>query len=191
VRTFAARTLGAVLSLAALAAAGEASAAAGEDEWQASLRLGAGTINVDGRSPFGAVVGGDVEYGFTDAWAVHLSATVGFHPVDADTKAMLPGGTLRTTTALLGVTYTFDVLRLVPYIETGIGILNLSGAVMRPGTAFSAELGLGADYLLTKRWVVGGILQYQFTPADLFGSATDFGGTSYYFALCARVSRLF
>jgi hypothetical protein len=180
-----------MLALAALAAAGDAWAAAGEDEWQGSLRLGLGAINVDGRSPFGAIVGGDVEYGFTDAWAAHLSATIGFHPVDANTKQMLPGGTLRATTALLGVTYTFDVLRLVPYIETGLGLMNLSGAVVRPGTTLSAELGVGADYLLTKRWVLGGILQYQFTPLELIGSASDFGGTSYYFALCARLSRLF
>jgi len=191
VRTLAARALGAVLVLTALAAAGDAAAAAGEDEWQASLRLGLGTIHVDGRSPFGAIVGGDVEYGITDAWAAHLSATIGFHPVDADSKQMTPGGTLRATTAILGVTYTFDVLRLVPYIETGVGMMNLGGAVVHPGTSLSAELGLGADYLLTKRWVLGGILQYQFTPIELFGSAMDFGGTSYYFALCARLSRLF
>ncbi len=76
----------------------------------------------------------------------------------------LPGGTVRTTSALLGVTYTFDVLRLVPYIQTGVGVINFGGAVVNSGTAFDAELGLGADYLLTRRWAVGGVLQYQFTP---------------------------
>jgi hypothetical protein len=45
--------------------------------------------------------------------------------------------------------------------------------------------------LLTRRWAVGGVLQYQFTPAQLFGSPMDFGGTSFYFSASARVSWLF
>ncbi len=44
---------------------------------------------------------------------------------------------------------------------------------------------------MTHRWSVGGVLQYQVTPAQLFGSPMDFGGTSFYFALSARISRLF
>jgi opacity protein-like surface antigen len=185
------------VAVAWLAAARGASAAAGEEEWQVSVRAGVGALDVDGRSPFGGAFGVDVEYGFTDAWAARLSATVGFNPVDAQKMDMeknipaLPGGTVRTTAAVVGVTYTFDVLRLVPYIETGIGVLNFAGAVTKPTTTLSAELGLGADYLVTKRWAVGGILQYQFTPIELFGSAMDFGGTSYDFVLSVRLSRLF
>jgi hypothetical protein len=168
-----------------------AHAAAGEDEWQLSARLGLGDVHVDGRSPLGALAGADLEYGFSDAWAARLSVGSGFHPVDADVKNHLPGGTARTTFALVGVTYTFDVLRLVPYIQTGIGVINFGGAVAKPGTAFDAELGLGADYLVTRRWAVGGVLQYQFTPAQLFGSPMDFGGTSFYFSASARISWLF
>ena len=175
--------------LAAGAAAAEA--APGEDEWQLSARLGLGDLDIDGRKPLGALGGADLEYGFTDAWAARLSLGSGFHPVDSDMKNHLPGGTVRTTFALVGVTYTFDVLRLVPFLQTGIGVINIGGATVKPGTAFDAELGLGADYLLTKRWAVGGVLQYQFTPAQLFGSPMDFGGTSFYFALAARISWLF
>src|SRR4051794_27255254 len=60
-----------------------AAASAGEQEWQVSIRAGIGTVDADGRSPFGGAAGIDVEYGITDAWAAHLSATAGFHPVDA------------------------------------------------------------------------------------------------------------
>ena len=171
--------------------AGAAHAAPGEDEWQLSARLGLGDLDVDGRAPLGAIGGADLEYGFNDAWAARLSVGSGFHPVDADLMKHLPGGTARTTFGLVGVTYTFDVLRLVPFIQTGVGVINFSGAVVKPGTAFDAELGLGADYLVTRRWAVGGVLQYQFTPAQLFGSPMDFGGTSFYFALSARISWLF
>jgi hypothetical protein len=172
-------------------AAARAHAAAGEEEWQLSARAGAAALDVDGRAPIGATAGLDLEYGINDAWAARLSVGAGFHPVDADPKNHLPGGTVRTTSALLGMTYTFDVLRLVPYLQMGVGVINFGGAVVTPGTAFDAELGLGADYLLTRRWAVGGVLQYQFTPAQLFGSPMDFGGTSFYFGLAARISRLF
>jgi hypothetical protein len=168
-----------------------ARAAAGEDEWQLSARLGVGDVHVDGRTPFGILAGADVEYGLTDAWALRLALGTGYHSVDADTEKHLPGGRVHTTTALAGVTYTFDVLRLVPFVHTGIGVINFAGAVTRPGTMLDAELGLGADYLLTRRCAVGGVLQYQFTPGQLFGSAMSFGGTNFYFALAARVSWLF
>ena len=69
--------------------------------------------------------------------------------------------------------------------------INFSGAVTNPGLKLDAELGAGADYLLTRRWALGAVLQYQFTPAQLFGSAMEFGGTSFYFALAARLSWLF
>jgi hypothetical protein len=178
------------LALAGLLPAA-AHAAAGEDEWQLSARFGLGDVDLDGRAPVGVITGVDLEYGLTDAWAARLSVGGGFHPVDANVMSHLPGGTARTTTALVGVTYTFDVLRLVPYVQTGIGVINFAGAVVSPGTALDAELGLGADYLLTRRWALGGVLQYQFTPAQLFGSPMDFGGTSFYFALSARLSWLF
>ena len=177
--------------LAFAGAAARAHAAAGEQEWQLSARAGAAALDVDGRHPFGATAGLDLEYGLNDAWAARLSVGSGFHPVDAHPMTHLPGGTVRTTSALLGVTYTFDVLRLVPYLQTGIGVINFGGAVVNSGTAFDAELGLGADYLVTRRWAVGGVLQYQFTPAQLFGSPMDFGGTSFYFGLAARISWLF
>ena len=183
--------IGAWLALAAATWAAPARAAPGEDEWQLSARLGLGDVHVDGRSPLGVLAGADLEYGFNDAWAGRLSIGGGFHPVDADLKSQLPGGTARTTFALVGVTYTFDVLRLVPFIQTGIGVINFGGAVVKPGTAFDAELGLGADYLLTRRWAMGGVLQYQFTPAQLFGSPMDFGGTSFYVSASARISWLF
>jgi hypothetical protein len=182
---------GLTLMLVLIADPGRARAAAGENEWQLSARFGVGDVHVDGRTPYGLLAGADLEYGLTDAWAVRLALGTGYHSVDADSKANLPGGNVRTTSALLGVTYTFDVLRLVPYVQTSIGVINFAGAVVTPGTTLDAELGLGADYLLTRRWAVGGVLQYQFTPAQLFGSAMSFGGTNFYFALAARVCWLF
>jgi hypothetical protein len=182
--------IGVWLALAAMTATA-ARAAAGEDEWQLSARLGLASVDVDGRSPLGELVGADLEYGITDAWALRLTVGSGFHSVDAVPKSALPGGTVRTNMALAGVTYAVDVLRLVPYIETGIGVISFGGAVQTPGTTLDAELGIGVDYLVTRHWALGGLLHYQFTPAQLFGSPMDFGGTSFYFGASMRVSWLF
>jgi hypothetical protein len=180
------------VGLAALAApAAPARAAASEGDWQLSARLGLGPLDVDGRAPWGLLGGADIEYGVSDAWALRLALGTGYHPVDADTKKHLPGGRARASTAIVGVTYTFDVLRLVPYVQTSIGLIKFDGAVTTPSTQLDAELGLGTDYFLTHRWAVGAVLQYQFTPAQLFGSAMEFGGTSFYVALEARISWLF
>jgi hypothetical protein len=185
-------TLFAALAVGALAARpGQAAAAAGQDEWQLSMRAGLGDVDIDSRAPLGLVGGVDIEYGLNDAWAARFSASGGVHPVDARAGDAAPGGLVRTSILLLGMTYTFDVMRLVPYAEAGLGIINFGGAVVSPGSAFSAEMGLGADYLITKRWALGGVGQYLFTPASLFGNAMQLGGTSFYFALAARLSRIF
>ena len=139
-------TIGVWLALAATATG--ARAAAGEDEWQLSARLGVATLDVDGRSPLGTLAGAEVEYGITDAWALRLSVGSGFHPVDAVAKTHLPGGTARTNMALAGVTYTVDVLRLVPYLEVGIGVINFGGAVLTPGTTLDPPLGAGRPAVL-------------------------------------------
>jgi hypothetical protein len=105
-------------------------------------------------------------------------------------KDVRPAGTLQARTALVGATYAFDVLRLVPYMEFGIGLLNWSGPGA-PKTSLGTELGLGADYLLTTRWAWGGSAQYIFSPGDLFGNVMQFGQRPLAFSLTLRLSRIF
>jgi hypothetical protein len=133
----------------------------------------------------------DVEYGITDAWAGRLSIGSSLHPVDANMKAGLSGGRVLTTAALLGATYTFDVLRLVPYAEGGIGLVRFGGAVVEPRLALAAELGVGADYLLAPRWAVGASFQYLFVPADLFSDVMNLGNSPFAFSASLRASRIF
>ena len=146
------RTPTVVLALGVSLAAGRTAAAAGEHEWQAALRLGAGTVSVDGRKPWGLAAGIDVEYGLTDAWALRLSFEGSTHDVskanDMDTR---PEGTIRTDAALMGLTYTFDVLRLVPYAEVQAGFAQVRGAVVTPQSLLAMQLGVGADYFVTRR----------------------------------------
>jgi len=182
----------AVVVAMATALAGERPArAAGESEWQLSARLGGGTVSIDNRSPWGATGAVDLEYGITDAWAARASVGFSLNPVDANPKANLPGGKVNTTTALLGLTYTFDVLRLVPYGEVSFGFVRFGGAVSKPHSTFASELGLGADYLVTRRWALGVSFQYLFAPADLISNAMELGNSPFAFSGTLRGSWLF
>ena len=177
------------LGLALLAA--RPARAVGEDEWQLSARLGVGDLHIDGRSPLGATAMVELEYGLNDAWAARVMLGTGFHPVDKRMADNAPAGTVRASSALVGLTYTFDVLRMVPYGQVAVGLVNFAGAVFVPRSSMAAELGLGADYWVTKRWAFGAALQYLFTPIDLFNNLSELGKSPFSFALGVRGSWLF
>jgi hypothetical protein len=184
------RTLRATLMAAVLLTPLTADAV-GEEEWQLSARLGIGNLHIDNRSPFGAVTALELEYGFSDAWALRAMAGTSAHDVDGRMQDHAPGGWARTTSALAGLTYTFDVLRMVPYAQLSIGLVRFHGAVLKPRTEMAGELGLGADYWLDRRWAVGGVLQYLFAPVDLFEHLRELGQSPFAFSVMARASRLF
>ena len=173
----------------AVAAFPGAARAVGEDEWQVSARVGGGNANGYPLQPWGLAGALDVEYGFHEAFAARASVGIVSRPVEA-VKNGPPAGTLQARTALVGLTYSFDVLRLVPYMEVGVGLLQWSGPGA-PATSFGTELGLGADYLVSTRWSLGGSAQYIFSPSDLFRNAMQFGQRPLAFSLTFRVSRTF
>jgi hypothetical protein len=163
--------------------------AVGEDEWQVSARAGGGNANGYPIQPWGLAGALDLEYGFHEAFAARASVGVVSHPVSA-IKNVRPAGTLQARTALIGATYTFDIIRLVPYMEFGIGLLSWTGPGA-PKTSLGTELGLGADYLFTPHWSGGASAQYIFAPADLFSNVMEFGVRPLAFSLTLRVSRIF
>jgi hypothetical protein len=181
-----------LVTLAALALTDPPALAAGEKEWQLAGRTGAGTVSSDGRTAWGFVAALDVEYGLTDSWALRGSLATSFQSVDhenaMDTR---PAGKIQTVAALGGLTYTIDVLRLVPYADLQLGALRLDGAVVTPRTVFVTALGIGADYYVTRRWTVGAYFQYLFAPIDLFSDPFNLGSSPYGFAATLRVSRIF
>jgi hypothetical protein len=181
-----------VLALAVCLSAARSAAAAGEREWQAGLRLGAGTVSIDGRKPWGIAGGLDVEYGLTDAWAIRLSLEGSTHDVSkANAMDMRPEGAIRTDAALIGITYAFDVLRLVPYADLQIGVAQVRGAVTAPQTLLAMELGLGADYFVSRRFLAGISFHYLFEPADLLSDPLNLGTNPFSFSATARASYLF
>jgi opacity protein-like surface antigen len=186
------RTAAVLVALALSLAGARTAAAAGEREWQTALRLGAGTVSIDGRKPWGIAAGIDVEYGLTDSWALRLSFEGSTHDVskanDMDTR---PEGAVRTEAALLGLTYTFDVLRLVPYANLQAGFAQVHGAVVAPQSLLAMELGVGADYFVSRRVTAGVSFHYLFEPADLLSDPLNLGTNPFSFTATARASYLF
>ena len=183
-----------MILLGALTLASSPARGAGEGEWQLALRAGPGTVNVDDRKPWGLATALDLDYGLNDAWAVRATIASSIHPVDAMTSqdgTMRPGGSVRTAAALAGLTYTIDVLRLIPYANLELGVVRFGGAVTKAQTVFAAELGIGADYFLSRRWTTGVSFQYLFAPADLISDPLNLGSSPFAFSATVRVSRLF
>jgi hypothetical protein len=92
---------------------------------------------------------------------------------------------------MLGVTYTIDVLRLVPYGDLQMGVIQFGGAVTTPQTLLAMELGVGADYFVSRRVTTGLSFHYLFTPADLLSDPLNLGNNPFSFTATGRVSYLF
>jgi hypothetical protein len=189
--TAAAAAMATAMALLAITLTASPARAAGEGEWQVSGRLGTGSLHIDNRSPIGALAAAEGEYGFSDGWAARLMLEQFAHPVEARASDKAPGGWARATAVLVGTTYTFDVLRMVPYAQLAVGFVRFDGAVKSPRSEMAGELGLGADYWLTKRWALGAVLQYLFAPVDLFEHLGELGQSPFAFSLAFRASRLF
>ncbi len=151
-----------------------------------------GGANASGNpvAPWGAAAALDAEYGLDDAWSARASVELLRHPVAA-VKNVSPAGTLQGTAALVGAAYSFDVLRLVPYVAVGVGAVYWSGVGAPSHTSFAVEGGVGGDYLLTPRWSCGASAQYVFSPGDAIRDAMNLGGPPLFFSLTARLSRIF
>lgn len=141
-----------------------------------------GLTYLDDRSAHG---GGGVlhlGYGITDAVGVQLMAGASAHPLspvvpEDPSQKMDPGGQLVTWQASAGVVYALDVVRIVPFFEASLGVLGIyrrtdPGPMDKMGKIenainVGAALGLGADYLITRRWAVGVAIRYHAFLTDL------------------------
>ncbi len=145
---------------------------------------------VDRRDPSGGGVGVDLAFGVTDALAVRLTGLVSFHAADGPRTPMStssgglsgetvgPSGSLSAYGAFAGISYSLDVLRIVPTFDLGLGVLGLRGdarfgtdaganALLPQVNALAIELGFGADYLISRRWSVGFVLRYHALLTEL------------------------
>ncbi|HEY6476104.1 MAG TPA: hypothetical protein VI456_05945 [Polyangia bacterium] len=180
----------ALVALGIGVAAATPARAAGANELQAALRLGIGMLNV-GDDPWAPVAALDVEYGLNDAWALRGSVEGYSHDVAPDKASAIPAGTERLGAALVGIAYTIDILRLVPYADLELGIAHIGGPLAAPTTMFASELGIGGDYYVTRQLRAGLSFQYLYRPQDLISNPTQFGNSPFMFSATARISWVF
>ena len=162
-------------------------ATAAEGEGLAAVGAAFATARADGRWAPGAGVAVAGQYGLDDAWSLRAGVSGSWHPVSAD--ALRPGGHVRALGCSAGVTYTLDVLRVVPFVTAGVAVQDLHGALRDARTDLGVELGGGADYLLDRRWSLGLELAYRILPVAVAGDHDAFGGTPQALAAGLRVAR--
>jgi hypothetical protein len=145
-------------------------------EWTFSAWPAYAITYVDSRAPSGAGAGVDVGFGITESLTLKATGFVSWHPVAA-TKTT-SAGTLGEFSAMLGIGYALDVIRLVPSFDIAVGVLGVRGdaqfststkanAVLPPSTAFGAELGFALDYALTRHVELGVVVRYHAFLTDI------------------------
>jgi hypothetical protein len=130
---------------------------------------------IEQRTAHGGGLAVDVGFGLSDALTLQASGIVTWQAADA-TK-MQAAGVLSGFAALVGLSYTLDVIRLVPTFTLQVGAVGLRGdatygssagaaTVLKPATAFGIGLGFSLDYLLTRRVAIGVEVKYIAPVSD-------------------------
>jgi hypothetical protein len=164
-----------------------ASASAAEGEGLVAVGAAFATARADGRWVPGGGISMTGQYGLDDTWSVRAAFSASWHPVRAE--ELRPAGHIRALGFSAGVTYTLDVLRVVPFVTAGLAVQNLGGRLRDARSDLGIALGGGADYLLDRRWALGLELAYRVLPLPLAGDRGGFGGTPQAFAAGLRLGR--
>jgi hypothetical protein len=135
--------VGAIAACASVSSLLAAQAFAFERQWHAGVDAGSATLSgQDAKSGFGG--GAHAAYGLTDAFNALLEVDATRHP----------GASATVWSAGVGVAYTLDVTRAVPYAGLLVAAYDTTGANavhFAPG----GQLALGLDYQLERNWAIG------------------------------------
>jgi opacity protein-like surface antigen len=145
-------------------------------EWTISLVPGYAVAYVDSRTGSGGGGGLDVGFGISESLSLHASGFMSWHALDGTMTNK--AGTMSGFAGMLGLTYTLDVIRLVPSFDLALGVLGVRGdakfgdnaaasKVVAPSTAFGLGVGFGLDYLLTRHVAIGIVVRYHALLTDL------------------------
>ncbi len=176
------------MRLALLIAVGSLLAArpalAEEGEWRAGGQVGYATSTLGPRSGGGPAAFATGSYGMTEALTLKLRGGYSRHGLDADMKRKLTEGTSQVWLSSLGVEYTLDVLVVVPTFELGVGYTHISEDGRPSASELLLLVGIGLDYLWSRKWTLGIGAQYHVL-------LTDPQRTPVYVAFGPRVAYLF
>jgi hypothetical protein len=129
-----------------------------------------GVAYLPDRNGYGGGGNGHIQLGITDAVSIIAFGGSSYHPLPADADKKLAAGTLLAWQASVGVSYALDIVRIQPFFEATVGVLSLQSRVGKDvsgGLQAGISVGLGADYLLSRRFSFGVAFRYHGIVTDL------------------------
>ncbi len=138
-------------------------AAVGQDE--SSLQAGAGlAVAMQGDSRPGVEAEFRLVRGITDSWSLRLGLQGAVLPASDGHKT----GTVISQAA--GVTWAFDVVNWVPFIDLGILVADVRGGGHGASQRLGGQAGIGFDYLLSRRTFMSFLGRVDYLPLRLAGA---------------------
>ena len=139
-----------------------------------SLALGKGEASLSGGVGLsvgaldGARLGPSLEAkllrGMSDAWAGRLGVQLAWLPTSS------AAGDTFVALQELGFTWAADVVNLVPQLDLGLAVATIAGGGAGASERLGPQLGIGADYLLNRRWALSGFAHVDYLPLRIAGS---------------------
>jgi len=101
--------------------------------------------------------------GISDAWAARLGLQTAWYPAHGATPAA------HVTAQALGLTWSADVLNLVPFVDLGIVVGDIRGNNMVASQRLGGQFGVGADYLLSRHFTMSLLARVDYFAIRLAG----------------------
>jgi hypothetical protein len=102
--------------------------------------------------------------GISDSWSARLGFQTAWYPAkDSNPSA-------HVTAQSLGLTWAADVLNWVPFADVGIAVADLRGGGLAPSWRLGGQLGIGADYLLSRHLTMSLLARADYFPLRLAGA---------------------
>jgi hypothetical protein len=136
---------------------------AGQGETSLSGGLGMASLFQD-RASIGAQAEFRLVRGLSDCWAARLGLAVGWLAATGNVP------TTHVATQIMGVTWSADIANLVPFADFGVTVSDIRGGGRGPSQRLGPQVGLGADYLLSRHYVLSAVARLDYFGLRLAGS---------------------
>jgi hypothetical protein len=140
------------------------SAALAVGQGEASLSGGLGlAVAFQDQTRAGAQAEARLLRGISDSWAARLGVQTAWYPADGTTPAA------HLTAQSAGLTWAADILNWVPFADLGIAVADIRGGGLATSWRLGGQLGLGADYFLSRRLTLSLLAHVDYFPLRLSG----------------------
>jgi hypothetical protein len=140
------------------------SAALAVGQGEASLSGGLGlAVAFQGQTRAGAQAEARLLRGISDSWAARLGMQTAWYPADGAASAA------HLTAQSAGLTWAADILNWVPFADLGLAVADIRGGGMATSWRLGGQLGIGADYFLSRHLTLSLLARVDYFPLRLAG----------------------